>query len=1158
VRGLTDDGGKFSLTVVDGSGEYVLYLGMIGHTPVRRRLTRVGGDTVFQVDETLRTIPTRLAAVQVRTSRPRPPRAFSFDNPSHGGDAADKTVDGMNGSLAPELLGDIAAMASLVPGLTPRATGGYSAFALTPADNKATLNGLTFDASAIPRDLATDTRFLIVPWDPTVGGFDGALAAITILPGSNLTDRQMHVQFPALQVSDPVARQFGEASSTAGVSLGGSGAILLDKYFYNFGAQVSRSTTSIGSLLDLDANTLSSAGIARDSATRVLQALTALGIPVGTPPSNITTTRASVMARFDRQLPAGPPGATPPTTASALVYGIGSHSAALDLGPASVPSASAHASSFDFGAQATVSAYLGRDGRFVNETATGVAVSHANTSPDLSAPAGAVLLHSDVDGAPGTMGTVIFGGGSVLQDARTWAWEATNQTSFLVGGKPSLPFRFSLESRFQGSSATATGDPWGRFTFASLDALRNNRASSYTRSLGQHSADASNWNGAAAIAGMWNTRRVRVIGGVRADILEFLSAPRLNDSLEAALGVTNDNNPSSFGLSPRIGFQWFYGHGMRVLGSPISTYNYSGSQIRGGIGLFRSAVPSSLMLGSARNTGLPGRTLLVQCVGDATPVPDWAAYLSDPTSAPTACADQSSGLAMSAPPVQMLAPSYKPPASWRGALGWTGRLRGQYLALDGAYALNRNRPSIVDINFAGVPRFTLPDEGGRPVYVPATSIDPRSGLTSASLGRVSPAFGPVTERLSDLESRTRQFTAYAIPSVPYRYGLFSIWYAFTDSRVQHRGFDAADGTNPSDIEWSADPLTPRHQLMFQYGRILAHGSLGITASLRLSSGLRYTPSVLGDVNGDGVAGDRAFILPQTGGPADSLGAAIDELTRTAPAGASACLRAQRGQLAARASCLGPWATDLILGAYILPSLPYTHDRAHIDISIANPLGGLDQLLHGSEHLRGWGTNAAPDPILYTVRGFDSTAQKFHYAVNPRFGSVDAARNTIRAPFRLSIELALKLGRPYREQLLDQRLRMTAPQAGTRAPADSLARRYSKGFPDVYGMILRVADSLALSADQIQQAQRRRAILQREVNGVFDALGRILAALPAHYDHAEALQDVSHADSLAWDAVWAEQPQLAAFFTPGQVRLLRGPLFSLVTDPKYRRRFYGYR
>ena len=88
-------------------------------------------------------------------------------------------------------------------------------------------------------------------------------------------------------------------------------------------------------------------------------------------------------------------------------------------------------------------------------------------------------------------------------------------------------------------------------------------------------------------------------------------------------------------------------------------------------------------------------------------------------------------------------------------------------------------------------------------------------------------------------------------------------------------------------------------------------------------------------------------------------------------------------------------------------------------AIANPLGGIDQLLHGSTNLRGWGLSAVPDPRLYSVRGFDSLARQFKYEVNPRFGITSPANSSVRAPFRLELAVSLSVGPPMALQQLER-------------------------------------------------------------------------------------------------------------------------------------------
>ena len=78
-------------------------------------------------------------------------------------------------------------------------------------------------------------------------------------------------------------------------------------------------------------------------------------------------------------------------------------------------------------------------------------------------------------------------------------------------------------------------------------------------------------------------------------------------------------------------------------------------------------------------------------------------------------------------------------------------------------------------------------------------------------------------------------------------------------------------------------------------------------------------------------------------------------------------------------------------------------------------GGLDQLLHGSSGLHGWGSAPIVDGTLYTVRGFDPATQRFVYQVNPRFGSTNPTFNTLRTPFRMTLDhshVIFKIHNPF--------------------------------------------------------------------------------------------------------------------------------------------------
>jgi hypothetical protein len=131
--------------------------------------------------------------------------------------------------------------------------------------------------------------------------------------------------------------------------------------------------------------------------------------------------------------------------------------------------------------------------------------------------------------------------------------------------------------------------------------------------------------------------------------------------------------------------------------------------------------------------------------------------------------------------------------------------------------------------------------------------------------------------------------------------------------------------------------------------------------------------------------------------------------------------------------------------------------------------------------------------------------------------------------------------------------------GTRAPADSLRVRYMRNsYSDIYqSMLTRLADSLARSLDQIQTLQKERELLRGRADSAYKVLSDYLAALPAGYDRKGAIKHVTDTDSSVWDMIYAERTFLKATLTPGQIRLLPGPIFQMITVPNYKGRFFGF-
>jgi hypothetical protein len=618
-------------------------------------------------------------------------------------------------------------------------------------------------------------------------------------------------------------------------------------------------------------------------------------------------------------------------------------------------------------------------------------------------------------------------------------------------------------------------------------------------------------------------------------------------------------------MSPRLGFEWYYTAQPGVSGTGrqyVARLFRGGPELRGGIGAFRDNLPSTLPTDALMATGLAGGARRLLCIGDAAPAPDWLDYTSDPANIPAECAGGASSFADTSRSVTMFDRDYRPLTSWRGTFGWTNTIKGNYVAIDAAYSLALNRPGSIDLNFAGVPRLSLGDEGGRPVYVSASSIVPTTGTLSSTDARKSAEFGRVVDRVSNLRGHTGQVTVYAIPNLPYSVGVLTLDYTYASGQVQTSGFDWTTSGDPRLAEWGSAPYLPHHQFLVQFGH--AFKDVAFTTFIRASSGLPFTPVVSGDINGDGLAGnDRAYIFDPATADAD-VATGLHTLMTHAPRGTRECLGAQVGRIAAANSCTGPWSARMIASVSVIPGIPYTNDRAHVMLSLANPLAGLDQLLHGANHVHGWGmgSQALVDPVLYRVQGFDPAANRFLYQVNPRFGRSDPATTGIRDPFRVTLDMSLDIGPSAVDQELTLTMRLRPALKGTRAPADSIRKRYmrmqsSNGYMNIYAWLLSpaLADSMALSREQMEALQQESAILTTRADSIFGVLAEYLAALPNDYDHEEALSRVNSASESVWLAVYAERDYLLRVLTPGQIRRLPGPLFQMVTNPDYRQRFY---
>jgi hypothetical protein len=1121
----TDSSGAFSSRFEQGTGDYLVYVNATGFKADRRRVQRQGTERELIADFKLARDLTLLAAVKVTAARPeRASNNVRANDPEPG--SSERWNDGVNGQVSPSIAGDLSATASTMSNVT-MGPGGASILGSGSESNLTTLNGMGLAAGSIPRAANTETRVTGATFDATRGGFAGANIDVRLGPGSRQYQRRnAFITFdpPQLQFTDAVSRSLGTTSGGFRGSAGADGEIIRRALTYNVALDVSRSSSDPSTLVSADADALLRAGVAPDSVARLLAIATPLGIPLEGQgvPSNRERTAVSWLGRLDDTRD------TLQTRALTSFVGV-SKDGAIGFGPLTAPAASGERRERTLGAQLTLGAFVGPGHRVLTETRIAASGVRTEVAPYRALPSAFVQVRSDIEGAAAAISNLTLGGSNSATTEDRWTMEGSNETGWNANGRRHR-FKAMLWGRADGLRQDGASNALGGYTFSSLADFAAGRASSYSRTLVQPERSGAVWNASGAFVHTYAPSRfLGVMYGARLEADGFASAPQRNPELEAALGVRTGAAPTRLHVSPRIGFTYTYNrdreNGSGTNQSPIGRfYRLPVGTLRGGIGEFRDLLRPGILADASAATGLSNSSLSLSCVGAAVPQPDWSSF--DAGSPPTECQFGGGVLAERAPSVTLIDPGYDVPRSWRSSLEWTTEVRKMVIKLGGLVSYDLSQPGVVDANFSGDQKLELSEDGNRPVFVSAASIDPATGAVSAAESRRVSEFGRVARRVSDLRGYGGQLTLGLAPDVfkfRNRYGLFtSLNYTLQSSRRQYRGFDGAGFGDPRQVEWAPSPSDARHVVVVSAG--MRHDKVGVlTLFGRAQSGLPFTPVVQGDVNGDGRGFDRAFIpnpaVETDLAVASSLRAVLDAGSPTA----KACVQAYLGRVADRNGCRGPWTQSL--NVQYRPVMPRRWGgRVTPSIYLQNILAGVDQLVHGG-NMRGWGSPATPDPVLFVPRGFDATSRRFRYDVNPRFADTRPNRTLLREPFRVVIDFSLQLSTDFSLQQLRRAVEPVKSSDGWhRRSADSIAAFYLSNTSSVHKGLLAESDSLLLTRAQVAALQRADSVFSERVRGVYGQLGEFLArgdgvAGKAELDSANAIRKAY------WRIFW-EQPEIA--------------------------------
>ncbi|HEY9227042.1 MAG TPA: hypothetical protein VIP11_10370, partial [Gemmatimonadaceae bacterium] len=299
--------------------------------------------------------------------------------------------------------------------------------------------------------------------------------------------------------------------------------------------------------------------------------------------------------------------------------------------------------------------------------------------------------------------------------------------------------------------------------------------------------------------------------------------------------------------------------------------------------------------------------------GAAVPVPDYGAYRNNATANPGLPA----GAAAPAPYVNLVDPDFTTPSTWKASAAYR-RQFGSHLTTTATLLYSRTTGDYmyVDRNLPATPSFTLSDEEGRAVFVPANTIDAAgrtlnaNALASTQLGRVLEltSTGEGDERAAVIEAEATLPRSATISASYTRnqardnttYGCCLARTATTFTAIKSDPRDLSGSWGPSDTDF-------RHKLVVSASVPMKWGIL-VGGRYVGANGRPFSAIVNGDINGDeATSNDLAFIFdPNDPATPTAIATSMRKVLDNPQNVARDYLRANLGRIASRNGAYAPW------------------------------------------------------------------------------------------------------------------------------------------------------------------------------------------------------------------------------------------------------------
>ena len=569
-----------------------------------------------------------------------------------------------------------------------------------------------------------------------------------------------------------------------------------------------------------------------------------------------------------------------------------------------------------------------------------------------------------------------------------------------------------LDNSFMGPTGSVDNTT-GDYTFSSLAAFAAGTPTSYTRSSTVDGVvPRATFNVLEyAVYGQdsWRpTHKLTATLGLRYDVEAFLNDPPRVIDAERAFGIQSGNAPTDRNnVSPRLSLAY------DVTGKGTSVARF-------GAGYFYGRLPY-VVGGNVASSVNP--VLSLTCAGSASDgAPDappsltgYSTWDINGTNDPIACAGGQLGTGV--PTYTFWKNKFEFPESFKTNIGYDQLFGGRTkLSLNAIFSRSYKLYTVRNINLRPA-QFTLANEGGRQVFIPAAAFNPSSATATAVNSRLNTDFAQIYVNYNDGQSQSFAGSMEITHSIS-RTSQIRLSYTYTSAfdNSSYTCCTATEGfSNPStgafgpndiggvgdvDKAWGPSATVRNHTFVLS-GNVNLPLGFRVSALWRAESGNRWGPEQGGDLNGDGVAfNDRPFIFAPADLPLAETDPAKAQVIRDRYAGFlqdNSCVGKYVGKIIPRNTCSLPWFNRLDM--QIAKSIPAGGGhRIELQADLFNVLNGLNK--NWGRYLSVSGANRD----LVSPASFDATTQRILYNVPTTFGAVGVAGTGLLLQFQAQLGL----------------------------------------------------------------------------------------------------------------------------------------------------------